>query len=217
MAHAAWGEEGLDWDPSGFPAPRWKHLIPALPIPARPVTLALPCVGLDGACNGLRAIGIPFVARYVVDVAGYLRRPLAAVHGADEAERFDLGPLDGDLLQHDIEDWDRVDGIISGPPCPPWSRIGRRLRKDDARAKVFDRVTDLIIDQARKGCFFFIVEMVPGMNDRSATGHGASETPYQSWLAQLRDAAPTWTVRTWEQNTAEYMPQHRKRLYTADH
>ena len=72
-----------------------------------------------------------------------------------------------------------VDGLIAGPPCPPWSAswllpnkracsactskaIGKRRRFGDPRSLVLDKVTQAIVAQGHKGCKFFILEQVAG-------------------------------------------------------
>ena len=52
------------------------------------------------------------------------------VHGS-HVIGFRLGEVDGDILQENIANWERMDGVICGAPCPPFSLIGpRRLEKD---------------------------------------------------------------------------------------
>jgi hypothetical protein len=41
--------------------------------------------------------------------------------------------------------------------------IGARRGKDDPRAAVHARVTDILVDQGWKHSFFFIIEQAPGM------------------------------------------------------
>ena len=48
----------------------------------------------------------------------------------------------GDVLSYDISSAERVDFVITGPPCPPFSAIGLRGAALDSRELVFRKVTD---------------------------------------------------------------------------
>ena len=173
--------------------------------------MAVPCIGLDGAGSGLLALHVPFQLDYVFDINEKLRRVLGTIHGP-AAANFNLGPVDGDILLQDISSWHRVDAIVCGPPCQPDSHMGVRRREDDERASVLDKVTAIIADQGRKGAYFFIIEMVGGMMDRR-TKQGLPSR-YHVWLTDVTTAAPMFNIVTWDLNTADYLPQHRRRLYT---
>ena len=134
MTYPAWGEGELALDEhgealsfEGFPTLCWAHLIGPLPLLSRSLTLCLPCVGIDGGSSGLHGLGWRsgqhFLPKIVMDTEAYLRLPLSKVHGS-LAERFLLGPVEGDILKANISSWERVDGIVVGPPCPPFSTIG---------------------------------------------------------------------------------------------
>ncbi len=214
--YPSWTAGNLPWDPEGFPQARWEDLCPIPPTLGRPLTLALPCVGLDGACHGLQALRVPFKAKYVFDILGCLRGPLATVHGASQAEGFNLG-AEGNLLLEDVTNWDRVDAVISGPPCQATSRIGLRQRADDSRCQVEEQVVQILIDQGRKGTYFFLVEGVPGILDKDPStdqGDGAGDSHYTRWLGRITKDAPMYNIATWEMDTAAYLPQKRKRVYT---
>jgi site-specific DNA-cytosine methylase len=105
-----------------------------------------------------------------------------------------------------------VDGVVSGPPCQPDSRIGSQLREADPRSLVLDAVTRIIADQGRKGAYFFIIEMVPGMRDSRA--HLGLPSHYDEWLAKVAVVAPMFRTTMWIVNTAKYLPQQRIRIYT---
>ena len=89
--------------------------------------------------------------------------------------------------------------------------IGPRKQEDDVREKVFKRVTDIIVDQGKKGCLFFVLEMVMGIDHRKAN---AMESYYQIWIETLRKKAPMWQITPWDMNAVHWSPQHRRRLYT---
>ena len=219
------GAEGMEeqsfWSPYGFPVPEWTHLIDQTAVASArncgPLTLALPCIGIDACGHALRQLGVAFFVKYAYDILFYLAGPLTALHG--DIDHFHLGSIDGDLLSADIKSWDRVDGTIAGPPCPPWSSIGKRGSWEDERSRVWWKVTDILIDQGRKGSWFFILEIVIGMDTHQAGAGGDrsrhhADTPYGEWLAIFSKEAPMWEVHVWSMNTQAYLPQHRERLYT---
>ena len=112
--------------------------------------------------------------------------------------------------------------IISGPPCPPWSSIGLLGGQQDKRSHIFTKVSDVIINQARRGTLScFIVEMVPCIahdtprRGTSSSGIGdESMIFYEHWLQELHHEMPSFRVCSWLMQTSEYLPQNRQRLYT---
>ena len=212
MVFCGWPPDGVQpWLLEMHP-PDWRSWLGERLCPDHPVTLALPCVGIDGACHALSALGIDFHAIHVHDIREHLRRPLAQLHGPGRASHFNLGYIDGDILNVDEKQWERVDGVVTGPPCPPWSTIGQRARHSDPREAVFRKITDILVDQAFKGCFFFIVEMVPGIRHKQ---QGQAQSYHEEWLQELHSRAPQWHVQWWSLNSSSFgLPQDRERVYT---
>ena len=210
--------EEWDWDPYGFPHPCWTHLLQSFPHVSRQITVALPCMGLDACSHSLAELGIPFHVEYGFDTHMGLLGPITDLHGPD-ATGIHLGHC-GDILAADISRWHRVDGVVSGPPCPPWSTIGLQHGWSDVRAQVFMKVTDVIVDQGYKGAYFFLLEMVEGMAKQQASAKhdlaqdAQPESPHTAWVADLGVRAPMWEIHVWKMNTQSYLPQHRPRLYT---
>ena len=99
------------------------------------MTLALPCIGIDACSQALVEMKVPFLVRYAYDVQACLARPLTALHG--DISDFRLGQIEGDLVAADAHAWERVDGVVAGPPCPPWSNCGKHGSWTDTRARVF--------------------------------------------------------------------------------
>ena len=93
--------------------------------------MAMPCVGLDAwsaAMAEMRWPG-PYMVKYAFDIDLEMAIPLWRLHGPPlPGAVFKIGAT-GDILEEDISQWDRVDGTIAGPPCPPYSRIGARRGK----------------------------------------------------------------------------------------
>lgn len=211
MAWPTWKAGALPLESAAFPTLSWSHLVAALPALSRKVRLALPCIGLDALGNGFLEMGWDnFEVLYAHDVDLALRGPLTALHGPCVARNFRLGKPEGDILKVDFTLWDRVDMVVSGPPCPPWSAIGRRQGAADWREAVFAQVTNIIVDQAHRGCYAFVLEMVPGIDDRRP---GGRESYLAEWLHDLSARAPMLRVFPWVMNCSEYLPQHRIRFY----
>ena len=103
----------------------------------------------------------------VTGAAGTLAsRMLRARCVKEEGDKLNVGRR-GDLLACDEAEWSRVDFIVAGPPCPPFSSIGpKRPPEADPREAIFRKVTKIIISQGRRRCLGFIVEMVPGIAHR---------------------------------------------------
>ena len=134
---------------------------------------------------------------------------LRQLHG-EQVFSFHLGP-DGDLLNVDVRTWSRVDFVVTGPPCPPFSTIGPRLTdpREDPRERVFQKVTECIVHQGSLGCWGFVLETVPGISTRTAGATSYLDT----WLSYLHTAAPMFAIRVWPMQSADYLPQNRRRLY----
>ena len=215
MAWASWAPGQLPLDASGFPVAPWAHLVPEFPILRRPLRVALPCIGLDGIGAGLKEVrwdGLDVV--HAFDVDSELVPALQALHGRQAVEGWNIG-LDGNILLADEKQWQDVDLIISGPPCPPWSSIGQRRSEADARAKVFRKVILAIKEQAGRGVLLgFIIEMVPGMaHARRFSGLG-EQSYYEQWMKEMKTDLPNFYICDWVMQSADYLPQHRERLYT---
>lgn len=186
----------------GFPSPNWSEAFGELPYRflSRPLRLQLLCGGLGAAEHFLDQLGIPFLAAPYVDNARWLAPALQ-----------DRGTmLFTDLLDIDVTSLPDCDGIISGPPCPPFSAIGKRKLHQDERYMVFKRVTDSIVHQGHGSALFFVLEQVMGF---CHVPQGQASSPLDSWLADLQARAPMWQVHVNYMNSADYLPQHRPRVY----
>ena len=198
-------------DTSGFPRLPWLHLVGQLPnVTSRKIKLALPCIGLDALGWGLQEAGWEsYEVTYAYDIDMNLAPALRHLHG-EQVSTFHLGP-DGDLLKVDVKSWSRVDFLVTGPPCPPFSTIGQRLTDPsmDPRERVFQKVTECIVHQGSLGCWGFVLETVPGISARRESGTSYLDT----WLSYLHMAAPMFAIRVWPMQSADYLPQNRRRLY----
>ena len=91
----------------------------------------------------------------------------------------------------DVEGLPDAHGLISGPPCPPWSTIGCKRAWGDRRAAVFLTVLKWIFHLAgrRDSVFtFFVLENVDGMRSRSGK---QKESPENTVLRKLRRGMPS--------------------------
>ncbi len=195
----------------------WTHLIERFGDASWKIRLALPCIGLDSLCTGLREMRFDaFEVLYAYDTDAALLPHLLAVHGPIGLGGPGVGVgRSGDLLRVDVTTWQRVDFLMSGPPCPPWSSIGKRLCADDVGEKVFEQVTRSIEHQALLGAYGFLIEMVPGMDYSSSLASASGEQSYYTkWVERLRRTCPMYHIHTWQMQTSDYLPQNRLRLYT---
>ena len=210
MVWPAWGQGQLPCCAEGFPKAPWSHFIQPLPAVGRKMRFALPCVGLDALGAGLLEIDWKaFEVVYAYDIDASLAAALVRMHG-ERAASFHIGNC-GDLLACNVQEWDRVDWVIAGPPCPPYSAIRNRgvAPQNDPRERLFLKVTEIISHQAKLRCFGFICEMVEGIAHRSR-----EQNYYDDWLQTLAEEAPMFRIHVWTLNSARYLPQNRPRIYT---
>ena len=216
MAFASWEAGELPIEPNGFPVADWPRLVGDIPTLGRGITLAMPCVGLDALSSAMAAMRWPgpYIVKYAFDIDPEMGNPLWALHGPPfPGAVFKIGAA-GNILEENISTWDRVDGTVAGPPCPPYSIIGARHGKDDPRAAVHARVTDILVDQGWKHSFFFLIEQVPGMMTLRSTGSGdCTRSEFDAWIDELKKRAPMWQVFPWILNTSSWLPQNRPRIY----
>ena len=67
----------------------------------------------------------PYEVKCVFDIDPELAIHLWRLHGPPlPGAIFKIGPT-GDITEEEISQWDRVDGTVSGPPCPPFFRHWR--------------------------------------------------------------------------------------------
>ena len=120
-------------------------------------------------------------------------------------------------MKVDVEGLPDAHGLISGPPCPPWSTIGCKRAWGDRRAAVFLTVLKRIFHLAgrRDSVFtFFVLENVDGMRSRSGK---QKESPENTVLRKLRRGMPSgWFIQTLICNS-HCTAQSRKRLYFVGH
>ena len=133
------------------------------PIFPRPVLISEPCMGAATVSEAMHNWDVTYSPVNVYDKLGGLESFHNFLFG-DLSLTFMLGPREGDLLKKALVGLKDSDGLISGPPCPPWSTSGTQGGASDPRARVFDRVIQWIIELAIRGLLlYFAIENVPGI------------------------------------------------------
>lgn len=127
----------------------WASMVAPLGTFARPLHVAMPCVGIDGCGTALKLMSVPFVANNVMDIEGRYEEYLTQHLGQSNLH---LGPTKGDVNSISLQGLERPeDMIVSGPPCPPWAGNGKHEGQADARSTVFLSVVKMIIGFIKAG------------------------------------------------------------------
>lgn len=146
------------------------------------------------------------------DVDPVLRTVARILHG-QLPDGCKFGAVEGDILRVEVEELPDADILVAGPPCPPWSSLGRRDSFGDVRAAVFWRVITIILHKASGGQLrAFVLENVEGLTHKVA---GENRKPIDMILDELRTFLPSgWSV-SWDiYNSLDYgVPQSRRRVY----
>ncbi len=188
-----WGTQG-----------QWANEIVALRV-------ILPCAGIDAPGNAMCILGWPIecVGLWETDpqCADVLRRCYGKKNKA-----LHLGPLEGDITRVGPESLPWAHGLISGPPCPPWSTRGSHKSFADPRAQVFVQVLKFIRALARRGLLFYVLENVGGIKQKRK---GRQQAPLQRILAKLSRDCPMFLPPTvWELNARDFgLAQSRPRVW----
>ena len=168
-----------------------------------------PCCGLNGPGRALLALGILWTSTgdYDINIALHtVMEQLSPGHAF-------CGKHAGDLTKVPLESLDlETELLIAGPPCPPFSTIGKGLGELDPRSHIFLTVMQWIIYLATKGQLcMFILENVVGIAKRQL---GAP--PFLAWVeAELQSALPAgWLVVVKRANALNAsLPQNRERVF----
>ena len=96
-----------------------------------------------------------------------------------------------------------VDFVVGGPPCQPFSIVGKRMGSDDDRADLMDDYVRIVAELKPSA---FVLENVPNLS-KIADG-----SVLRSTIANLTSSG--YSVRHAVVSAAEYgVPQNRKRLF----
>jgi hypothetical protein len=85
----------------------------------------LPAGILTGA-RALKLMGVPVKVRHAYDLESFLSRQSMAGFSHEDQSHMHWGPIIGDLLQLSPEMMEIVHILLSGPCCPPWSKLGTK-------------------------------------------------------------------------------------------
>ena len=206
----------LDADAATFEDPSWAAPFqPYVSRAKRPVRVLAPCVGIDAPQRAAHELRVPWknVASYDTNVA---LRPVLERLGDNQAgdPSLHIGKMCGDVMRVSLAELDlEVDGLVSGPPCPPFSSMGHRLHELDPRAHIFLTVCAWIIHLATHGKLsWWILENVSGMKKRRA----GQDCSFAEWfLFEVRSLLPEgWQVQLLEANSCHCcLPQDRARIF----
>lgn len=157
----------------------------------RRVVLACPCAGIHGCGYAMQWMGVNTNSIHVFDVetayAEAVRNHLRSM--GMENVQLHMGPLNGDILRFPLSGLlgSRVDFLVCGPPCPPWSGQGSRGGGRDSRADVMQRVLVwLVLFVKCCGLVGCVIENVIGITQQ----HGGCESYMSRVLPCLESLVP---------------------------
>ena len=132
----------------------------------------------------------------------FLRRIFAK--RSDQSNIY-IGSVQGDMTQVKAHDLPDADGVITGPPCPPWSASGNRANWSDSRALPSKHLFKWLLHLCRRKrpLRFFIIENVRGVLGKAGRGY----------LDRLRAVLPRgWVLAVLRMNS-HCVGQTRPRAY----
>ena len=122
--------------------------------------------------------------------------------------QFHLG-RSGDVTKVKVCSLPDADLLVTGPPCPPFSSIGKGGFFSDPRYKVFKAVLRWIRHLTRTSLRCFVIENVMGMLRRSKDG---GQSP-ADWVVQhLKSGRGDWHIECLRMDSA-CTAQNRPRIY----
>ena len=187
----------------------WFACLSHLPRPARPLKVALPCVGLGNCCMVFKAMDVECSAHNVYDLCDSYRNYL---HFMYPQATLHLGREDGDLMAVPLANLDLpIDVMMVGPPCPPWASIGQRQAEADMRAHVFHRMLQWSVHFIKSGgLLVLLLENVQG-----TMMHLNGQEPFMEVVKRrLQDVVPEFDFDIRTACSEDYMmPQSRVRVY----
>lgn len=173
------------------------------------VRLLLPCAGFDAPGHALRAMAVNFEVLGAWDTSIHAGRALRHAYPSLTDKQLHLGRDKGDVMRVDIEKLPDVDGLVSGPPCPPFSGMGSKLGWKDPRADVLLRILQWCARLSQMSLKFFVLENVVGMLHKRA----GKKAPIQKVMRILqRDLHGSWNIEVVRTNS-HCTGQNRKRIY----
>ena len=172
----------------------------------RPLLVSEPFVGLAGTHDVMQEWQIPYEPINVYDIQSGLREILCVKFGRDISDRCELGLIDGNMLNVPLQLLSGGDGLVAGPPCPPWSSIGPKLGIDDMRVQPFERLLAWLTQLYVMGLLFVIIENVQQIFQRDAEGRNYGSTV----IDFLNENLPAFRWRVVSLNCAPHLLPHRR-------
>ena len=168
------------------------------------ITLLFPCAGFDSPGRSMSELNLPYKVMGAWEMADGPCKVLRSMYSKrPDRVNFHYGPQRGDVCSMEPNSLPDAEGLISGPPCPPFSSMGKTGGWRDPRAKVLLRILRWLRVLVRRGCLrFFILENVRGIL-------------HARWkfLRRLRKVLlPGWHVEVLRMS-AESTAQSRNRVY----
>ena len=191
----------------------WAHrLRTGLGCSPRPVLVSCPLVGLNSQRRAAGELGMPWSSLHCFDIDANLEAALRLLE--PNSKEIHLGVTEGNIMDVELETLTTpVDGLISGPPCPPHSNIGLKLRGKDERCSVFERVAQWILYFTKDSEFqWWILENVLGILKR---GPSDSISWGHNFVQQMQDAlGEAWVIRIQKLDSADSsLCQQRPRIF----
>ena len=195
-----------------FSNPAWSQDL-RLPLSGAPraVKVLSPCCGLNAPERAARELLFPWESVGDWDFNIALLRTLEKLTANHNS--LHIGAIAGNILSVDVHSLDLgTDGIVSGPPCPPFSSLGKRLCELDARSSVFVAVCHWILYLARHGrVSFYILENVKGiLSKRKRSG-----CSFADWFtSEMQTSMPEWHISVVQHNSRQCLTaQSRPRVF----
>ena len=67
--------------------------------------------------------------------------------GTDLTGKLHVGKIEGDICNYRLEQLPETDVLVSGPPCPPFSGLGKHDGQQDERFCPFQTVVEWIVSR----------------------------------------------------------------------
>lgn len=161
------------------------------------------------------------LGRPLVSTVGYWDLgPLEALLRPSFQSEFDAGLFHvdaaGDILRLAPEEFPLADVIVTGPPCPPFSSIGKRGAWEDERSRPMLHCLRVIASQARAGKLIFAaLENVAGFATKiRSTGEVPTVEVEGKFKELLGPMGKDWQTEIRQYNTLDFgIPQSRPRVF----
>ena len=172
----------------------------------------LPCAGWDAPSQALQHMKIPHVVAGAWEIDENCIPVLKKVHGIKPHEnlpsQFHLG-RSGDVTKVKVRSLPDADLLVTGPPCPPFSSIGKGGFFSDPRYEVFKAVLRWIRRLTRTSLRRFVIENVMGMLRRPKDG---GQSPADWVMQYLNSDRGDWHIECLRMDSA-CTAQNRPRIY----